>query len=1675
MNIGNASVNRIRLGQRFVILFSLLFLLILLAPTPTKSLFAQGKTTKKEKEKKKEEETIESFNLELNREASSKMEAIRSYLKPGIKTPWDTLIEAAQKLLEEPKDSFIEVEQFDSKSGRIKKNKVSLKTEVNRLIGSFDKTGRDMYQLMYGPRADAKLKQAIEQGNRDMLAEVSETYLHTKAGTEAVIRLGSWHLDRGRYIQAALTFQKLLLRNEEDKLDPSIYFKAALAFKKLGDGNTSKEYWNRLTNAMGNKNELKIEGRTFTLDQLQKYYDQTKVATAILMNEKEWLVSPGGNLLRNARGIGGRPFMEPRFINRLLPPFEKDKEPPSISDFRDKDLETPAGTWNYIDSLIKESYRQFENRPILPLSMFFPVASKGKVVYRSYDGLYCVATKQETIESEQFQPGELIWFHKAQNNLYDMVSSKPDKTNFDSKFRMSYRNHGPYGIYFENSLIGSLTQDGENVYYVDDMAVPPHPNDVNNGNGLNNPWGGIQQQVWTKKQKNQIYHNQLRAVSLETGLEVWNLGSRDDLKTEEKENLEEPDAYLSDVFFLGPPLPLGGKLYVMIEKQRELQLICLDWNRKSKSKTQNQLTPSISWAQPLGSPMAPLPGDTLRRVQGVHLAYSEGIIICPTNSGAVLGIDLLSHSLVWAHSYREASAANGGNEPRLGRINRFNPGMVNNAFQMNQDRWRLGTPFISQGKVVIAPYDSGTVECLDLRTGETLWKSSRAASDLYVAGIFDDKVMVVGKNSVRFLNLNSPNFYGQQIGKEIAIGVPSGIGTASDQIYFLPIKSAPDSHEPEIWSIDLKKGIVVAKTRSRKKLVPGNLLFFDGELLSQNEEQFVAFPQLQVKMEDMNRLLQSNPKDPSGLAEKADLLLDDGKLMQAIDTLHLAMQNKPSPEIEFRAREKLYEAITELMQIDFNQAEPFLAEYRGLCQFKPLNTKKWTAKMIEEEQLKRESNRLLLVAKGREKQGKALDAFENYYQFGVITQDKELVSVLDEPNTSARPDIWAHGRIDHLIAISSPEQKKSIENRIMEEWSQIRTGNDLSRLRRFVRMFGGFFEVGTESQLLLANLLVQTLNENDLREAEGILLTLRKNANPLFAAQATFDLAKLFSHKSLMDDAVKLYQELELKYPNQRLQDGRTGVEVVSELLTDKRFHYYLEPLQDFWPNKLQANEEQGGVPNQQQGTVTLDAIDDNILPYFQRHRVQMLSNFNGSGLQGIRVVDLVTNEEKFQYGQLPMAFNANLGIHTSQHGKMLGLAGHIMIIPIRNEVFAFDPIDKKLLWRYNLFGKFGSTLGGNVEPNQFQVDGNGDLVAYYQDGWSMRVGQIGLVTSSLVVLATRDGLVALNPADGKVLWIRHDVSTRVRLTGDESTVFIIENNPDGSPCRTRAIRGSDGVSISNIPDSSGYFSNNTSSKFFGHFLFVLEDNKKNKIARLHDMKSGKDIWSKELDPKAIVLKADNVKRFGYVSSKGEIVIFQAETGEELSRLQIDADKVAEHLKEVNEAILLEDNNSYYIILNRPEKNGNTYPSFIATMRYCTANGSMYCFNKNSKKRLWYTNKQLENQLILLDQFKDIPVLIAASNFNQVVGGAFMGQFTNVAILDKQSGKYLAKKSLQSAGQFTALVNNPKDQIITFWRHDIRFKLTPKKPQENPKEQTTNKTTGAVNPKGGQPLPPVPK
>src|SRR5690606_36429124 len=134
---------------------------------------------------------------------------------------------------------------------------------------------------------------------------------------------------------------------------------------------------------------------------------------------------------------------------------------------------------------------------------------------------------------------------------------------------------------------------------------------------------------------------------------------------------------------------------------------------------------------------------------------------------------------------------------------------------------------------------------------------------------------------------------GQQAWKkpiDLPVGAsPSGRGFLSGDDYYLPMTTA------EVVRIDLKQGKITARSKSRKNNIPGNLICYKGEVISQGVDFLETFFQLEPLQENISQRLSENPNDAWALAHRGELALDEGRLDDALDHIRASYKIDPAP------------------------------------------------------------------------------------------------------------------------------------------------------------------------------------------------------------------------------------------------------------------------------------------------------------------------------------------------------------------------------------------------------------------------------------------------------------------------------------------------------------------------------------------------------------------------------------------------------------------------------------------------------------------------------------------------------------------------------------------------------------------------------------------------------------
>ena len=349
-----------------------------------------------------------------------------------------------------------------------------------------------------------------------------------------------------------------------------------------------------------------------------------------------------------------------------------------------------------------------------------------------------------------------------------------------------------------------------------------------------------------------------------------------------------------EAWYLGAPLAAGGTLFVLVEEKGEIRLDVVDARQGT-----------VSWSQPL----AELDEDEQissvrsrsRRLAGLSPALADGVVVCPLGTGAIVGIDLASRTLLWAHRYargdrheteRGATIAEGAAVPRK------TPFVGDSS------------PVIAGGRVLLAARDATGLICLDLRSGKPAWETP-VTDVVQVAGVVEKRAVVIGQRAVeaRALADGSPLW---QIPYTNLGGRPSGRGIVTPERILLPLDT------PEVVELDLRDGTIVGRSSARGGLIPGNLVAYRGEVISRGIDSLDVFHQQAALEAEIRTAEARDPQAPWVLQWRGQLLLEAGRIAEGLDLLtrSIATAGHRVPP------ETLPDAIVFGMQRDFAAAAP---------------------------------------------------------------------------------------------------------------------------------------------------------------------------------------------------------------------------------------------------------------------------------------------------------------------------------------------------------------------------------------------------------------------------------------------------------------------------------------------------------------------------------------------------------------------------------------------------------------------------------------------------------------------------------------------------------------------------------------------------------------------------------
>ncbi|GAB4150113.1 MAG: hypothetical protein Tsb009_24780 [Planctomycetaceae bacterium] len=651
----------------------------------------------------------------------------------------------------------------------------SVRLAAQQMIGAMPKAGRDAYHLKYGILAKQQLDDATQKGDWKRIADVARRYFHTSAGYEAMYRLGIYYADRSQPLAAAACFEKIhSLANAKKKWEPVLSLRTALCWQLAGIQSKSQEALKTVLQIQG-QNKIVLAGQPVELFQdleegpswLAQNFPAKRPAGS---SESSWLVFRGDESRTGHRSLPIQPVRISWSMTTITDPTE-----PSRDQIENVESAIQVQLKKTVQSLSQQ------NRPSPVFPQMNPVATSETLVVRTMGCLRAVNLKT----------GKRIWESVPDNTLEDLLTTSgqaPIPANQNLIRQLIDQR------LYSDLTWGTLSSDGERVYAVEELG---------SANTLYDP----------VRRTRIVPHpyNRLVAYDLQTGRISWTVGG--------SPNDSEPDSQ-AGTFFLGTPLPLAGRLYCLAEVGREIRLMAYEHTETGQGASRRQ-TVNLVWSQPLVGSNFPITTDRQRRMSGIAVSHADGILVCPTDSGYVIAIDLVSRSLLWGYRYEPA---NGPRPPRPFPQPRPQP--------QSNNGWVDSVCNIQNGKVLVAQPGTNKLVCLNLLTGDVLWKRDRG-DGRFIAGIRNKRIVVIGNKSVRALNLSdgTPGWKSSR-----PIPTPSGRGIMLGEHVFIPLSTS------EILVLDLQTGTQVARFKTPSGRKPGNLIYSRAGLISQNENSIELIP-----------------------------------------------------------------------------------------------------------------------------------------------------------------------------------------------------------------------------------------------------------------------------------------------------------------------------------------------------------------------------------------------------------------------------------------------------------------------------------------------------------------------------------------------------------------------------------------------------------------------------------------------------------------------------------------------------------------------------------------------------------------------------------------------------------------------------------------------------------------
>ncbi|WP_373651115.1 PQQ-binding-like beta-propeller repeat protein [Schlesneria sp. DSM 10557] len=1074
-------------------------------------------------------------------------------------------------------------------------------------------------------------------------------------------------------------------------------------------------------------------------------------------------------------------------------------------------------------------------------------------------------------------------------------------------------------------------------------------------------------------------YNQLCSYHLKSGELNWEIGGP----------VSEPRQELEGYCFLSAPLVLDGDLFVIGQRDSDLELLSLSID-----------TGELNWRLPLGTAARPIDEDLQRSRTACPIVWHEGLLLCSTSSGSIVAVDPAMMSMKWSYRYPAITILAGDMAQmtrRAGRVNLIEPWwetwrepflavvqsipQESGANTLNDSSSPAPAP-PPEPVLLFASPETDKLHAIRLPQGQPLWQIDRQ-DGLAVIGISDQRVIITEDMRVRAHDIGSG---------ELAWATPieqvSGPAVLNGSLLVIPVQSGGAS---VLNAID---GTVLNEAGASD--VPlGILAETEHGWIAFNRQSVSLLPQLDDIRQSIALELKQDPDNESLRVRAALLDLQAGNVELAREHL-VGLTSTPARNLR---RQALIAALESNPTATSEVSRTSLAR--------------------ELNELADNSDYRFAAAAAIGMSALAVNDFADTVDAcldGLAANLAHHDQLVKRQTTHVRKDRVLLGLIDEAYRRAPPSDRNELDRLFQSRVNQARNSRDRLALQELWTQWRG---LDWSRQLIISDqekiLRKRPLVEQDLRlrDAAG-------SDDPSIASQAFQRLAEKLERQGLHLEAEAVRRQARTEQQSRELsssaetsatppvieregtpQDQSIGVAVP----------WTSSELQTHWPSskpKIKSrNDRNFGI---YAPTIPLHSEPGSLT---ERLDVSIDRTGDEVYIRGGAFFQTGQDEENERRLNLPKSSSPfrGPGGHMLREGWGIG---RIVVLLIGSELFGVSLVDEQgepnsqFLWAnpIDLEIPVGETEEapspkGIYSPRQTVRALNGPPLI-----------EIGPVRAGYLCYHQRKRLTAVDTETGRSLWQRYDVPVDAAILGDDQRVFVWHQTG-----RVDELSAIDGRSLAQRELTA---SPQDLLLQQGSLAWTARRGATTQVS-LHDLRSGECIWTRTDSAEALVAVLDE-STLAVVTPEKLLYILDARSAElRFAPLSVKSDAVEEIATSF-------DSDHWYVAMSRPVPNLEGLKGIQPRESYRTrfVNGPLYAVKRADGQIVW--QRDLKNEPFALEVSRSAPVLVQAWKLPPAgINNASEGVFK---ITDKQTGKILMERRSLDVLPYFLLNPDPQQGML---------------------------------------------